>query len=185
MSAAAFPQLRRRIALAAAAGASLAVLAIAPQGAAASGCANAGADPGAISIRKVQAATLCLLNAQRHAHNLKALRENSRLDLASVRHADDMARRNYFAHGDFVGRIRATNYLSGARSWMVGENIAWGTGSYATPAGIVKMWMNSPPHRHNILDSRFREIGLGIARGAPVGGTSGGGTYVTDFGSRG
>jgi uncharacterized protein YkwD len=165
--------------------ASLAALSIVPQTAAAGGCANAGADPNSVSNSTVQAATLCLLNQQRRAHGVKALRENSRLDRASTRYAQDMARRNFFEHGDFVGRIKAVDYLSGARSWMVGENIAWGTGSYGTPAGIVKMWMNSPGHRHNILESRFRDIGLGIARGAPRGGVSGGGTYVTDFGSRG
>jgi uncharacterized protein YkwD len=185
MSAAGAPRLRRRTAFAAAAAASVAALAIAPQGAAAASCANAGADPGALSVAKVQTATLCLLNGQRHAHGLKALRENDRLERASVRYAEDMARRNFFEHGDFLRRIKAVNYLNGARSWTVGENIAWGTGKYSTPAGIVKMWMNSSGHRHNILSSSFREIGVGIARGAPVAGTSGGGTYVTDFGTRG
>ena len=185
MPAAAPRQLRRRIAFPAAVAASLAVLAVAPQGAAASGCANANADPASASSGKLQTATLCLLNEQRRAHGIKALRRNDRLDLASVRYAQRMARENIFEHGDFVGRIRAVNYLSGAGSWRVGENIAWGTGSYGTPAGIVRMWMNSPGHRHNILSSSFRDIGVGIARGAPRGGVSGGGTYVTDFGARG
>src|SRR2546423_1193823 len=117
MSAARFTQLRRRIPLAATA-AAFAALALAPQGAsAAGGCASAGADPNAVSIRKIQKATLCLLNAQRRGHGLRNLGENGKLDLASVRHAQDMAKHDYFAHGDFVGRIRATSYLSGARSW--------------------------------------------------------------------
>jgi uncharacterized protein YkwD len=184
MSVAALPQLRRRITFAAVL-AALAALAIAPQSAAAAGCANAGADPNAVSVAVVQKATLCLLNEQRRANGVRSLRENRQLDLASVRHAKDMARRHYFAHGDFVGRIRATNYLSGARSWSVGENIAWGAGSYATPAGIVRMWMNSPPHRHNILNGGFHEIGIGIARGTPRSGLSDGATYATDFGTRG
>jgi uncharacterized protein YkwD len=178
------PQLRRRISVAAAA-AALAALAIAPQNAAAASCANADADPGKVSIAVVEKATLCLLNEQRHAHGLGSLKRNGRLDTASTRHAKDMTRRHYFAHGDFVGRIRAANYLSGARSWSVGENIAWGTGSYGTAAGIVRIWMNSPPHRHNVLSSGFREIGIGISRGTPRVGLSGGATYVTDFGRRG
>jgi uncharacterized protein YkwD len=179
-----FPHLRRRTALTAAA-ATLAAFAAAPQAASAHHCYHATRDPNAISIRKVQKATLCLLNRQRRAHHIARLRENGRLDLASVRHAQDMARRNYFDHGDYVGRIKSTDYLSGASSWMVGENIAWGSGSYATPKSIVSMWMHSPPHRHNILDPRFHEIGIGIARGAPVGGASDGATYATDFGARG
>jgi uncharacterized protein YkwD len=178
------PQLRRRIPLAAVL-AALAALAFAPQSAAAAGCSNAGADPNSVSIGAVQQATLCLLNRERRAHGLRAFRENHALDSASLRHAKDMAKRHYFAHGDFVGRIRASNYLSGARSWSVGENIAWGTGSFATPAAIVDMWMHSPPHRHNILNGGFREIGIGIARGTPRSGLSDGATYATDFGSRG
>lgn len=177
---------RRRIALPAAVAAAAVLAAIAPAPASAGGgCANANADPAQVSIRTSQTATLCLLNQQRRAHGLANLRENKRLDRASVGYAQDMARRNVFEHGDFVGRIKATNYLSGASSWYVGENIAWGTGTYATPAGIVNMWMNSPPHRHNILMARFRDIGVGIARGAPRAGVSGGATYVTDFGDRG
>ena len=169
MSAVAPSQLRRRLTIAAAA--ALAVLAVAPQGAAARGCANSTADPGEVSIAKLQRATLCILNRRRHRHGVGALRANARLTAASARHARDMARRNYFEHGDFVGRIRASGFLSGARSWMVGENIAWGTGRYARPAAIVRSWMNSPPHRHNILDSdpgEDRVAGLARAVGSPV-----------------
>ena len=151
----------------------------------ASSCANTDVNPNNVSLSVANQATLCLLNEQRRAYNLRALRENSRLDLASVRHALDMARNNYFAHGDFVGRIRAAHYLDGARSWYVGENIAWGSYSYATPRSIVRNWMNSPPHRANILNRRFRDIGIGIARGAPRAGVSNAATYVTDFGTRG
>jgi uncharacterized protein YkwD len=43
--------------------------------------------------------------------------------------------------------------------------------------------MNSPPHRRNILNRKFRQIGIGVAAGAPVAGSSGT-TYVTDFGVR-
>jgi uncharacterized protein YkwD len=176
--------LSRRSPLAAAIAALLA-LAVAPSGAAASDCANAGSDLGSISIKQAQRSTLCLLNGVRRAHGLRALSRNDKLDLASRRHAKDMVANKYFAHGDFAGRIRATNYLAGARSWYIGENIAWGTGSFGTPAGIVNSWMNSPPHRHNILLPNFQEIGIGIARGVPRPGLSGGGTYVTDFGTRG
>src|SRR5881227_979638 len=104
-AAAAVPHTRRSIPLAAAAAVGLAALAIAPQTAAASSCADANANPNAVSISTVQKATFCLLNQQRHAHGVRALRENGNLDLASVRHSKDMARNHYFAHGDFVGRI--------------------------------------------------------------------------------
>jgi uncharacterized protein YkwD len=164
--------------------ASLAASLAAPAGASAAGCADANANPNTISIAKAKAATLCLLNHQRRSHHLRPLHANGDLTLASQRHADDMSAHHYFAHGDFVGRIRSAHYLKRSRSWTVGENIAWGSWEYATPASIVDGWMHSPPHRANILNKGFREIGLGVARGAPVGGQGDAGTYVTDFGTR-
>src|SRR2546423_5908038 len=157
----------------------------APATAVAGGCANADANPNDAPAAVAQRATLCLLNAQRRAHHLRRLHENGRLDLASVRHAQDMSRNNYFAHGNFVGRIRSAHYLQGARGWTVGENIAWGSLDWATPRSIMRSWMNSPPHRANILNRSFRDIGIGVARGAPVSGVSNAATYVTDFGARG
>jgi uncharacterized protein YkwD len=178
MPAAAF---RRRLVTAATAVTAAAALAAPAQ---ASACANANANPNDISLAAAKHSTLCLLNEQRRSHGLRPLRDNGQLNLASQRHARDMARNNYFAHGDFVGRIRKAHYLAGASSWTVGENIAWGSWDLATPGEIVDAWMHSAGHRANILNSRFREIGLGVARGAPVGGQDNGGTYVTDFGAR-
>jgi uncharacterized protein YkwD len=40
--------------------------------------------------------------------------------------------------------------------------------------------MHSAPHRTNILEPRYRVIGIGVAVGVPMGG--GGATYSTDFG---
>ena len=156
-----------------------------PATASAGTCSGANADPATTSLKVVKHATLCLLNQQRTQHGLHKLRANPRLSLASQRHSNDMAHRKYFEHGNFVGRIKASRYLQGSGSWSVGENIAWGSGDLATPAEIVKAWMNSPPHRHNILHGQFKEIGLGVTRGVPVRQNYDGATYATDFGRRG
>jgi uncharacterized protein YkwD len=147
-------------------------------------CGNVHADANRASIEQVDVATVCLLNAQRRRHHLPPLHVNKRLSLASARHARDMAARHYFEHGDFVGRIKRSGYLRGAGSWDVGENIAWGGGPYSTPKSIVSMWMHSPGHRANILDTHFKDIGIGIARGAPQQGQHDAATYTTDFGVR-
>jgi len=157
----------------------------APASASAGTCAGANADPANTSLSTIKSATLCLLNQERSSRGLRSLRHNSRLSLASQRHSNDMARRNYFEHGNFVGRIKASRYLQGSGSWSVGENIAWGSGELATPKQIVKAWMNSPPHRHNILHRKFLEIGIGVTRGVPVRQNYDGATYATDFGRRG
>jgi uncharacterized protein YkwD len=156
--------------------------------ASASACGAADARPGQVSVRQLGLATRCLVNRERARRGLRRLRENRRLSLAARRHARDMALRNYFSHqslsgATFLDRIRRTGYLRGASYWTVGENIAWGEGRLASPREIVRAWMGSPGHRANILARRFRNIGLGVARGAPVGGADGG-TYVHTFGAR-
>jgi uncharacterized protein YkwD len=47
--------------------------------------------------------------------------------------------------------------------------------------------MASPPHRRNILDARFREIGIGVVEGTPkrTRFSMPAATYATSFGSRG
>jgi uncharacterized protein YkwD len=174
--------LKHRIRIAAAS-AALAAALVAPSSALAADCANGDANPNDLSVAKAQRATLCLLNNERRKHGIRPFRADSRLTRASQRYANFMSRRNIFDHGDFVGRIKAARYLKGARGYTVGENIAWGSWDYATPENIVDSWMHSPGHRANILNGRFREIGLGVARGAPVGGQDRAGTYVTDFGT--
>ena len=71
------------------------------------------------------------------------------------------------------------------RSWLVGENLAWGTHSRSTPQQAVTNWMDSPGHRANILKRRFREIGIGVVFHAPTGRTDRvAATYTTTFGYR-
>jgi uncharacterized protein YkwD len=160
----------------------------APGTAAAAGpvaCESAEARPAQVSERVVVRSTLCLLNAERRRHGLRALRLNERLTRAARGHSRDMARHGYFDHtsrsgSSFVDRIRRSGYLTGARRWKVAENIAWGTDWLASPRAITKAWMDSPGHRANILDGSYREIGIGVAtRSGPRA------IYTTDFGSRG
>jgi uncharacterized protein YkwD len=179
---------RFRIALVAAGIAAAAAVATPAQ---AAGCAGAGLMPTRTNVAQMDQATLCLLNAQRRAHGLQPLSADPRLARAATGYAHEMARRKFFSHtspsgSTPVSRIKATHYLSGARSWHIGENLAWGTGPRATPRLTVSAWMHSPGHRRNILDPAFRRVGIGIARGAPVrvSAAAHGATYATDFGSR-
>jgi uncharacterized protein YkwD len=157
----------------------------------AAGCAGAAVIPSQTNTGQIRQATLCLLNAQRSAHGVPPLSTNARLARAATGYAQEMASGKFFSHNSPSGstplsRIRSTRYLDGARSWQIGENLAWGTGPRATPRLIVSAWMHSPGHRRNILDPTFREIGIGVAPGAPVdvGSSPPGATYATEFGSR-
>jgi uncharacterized protein YkwD len=163
-------------------------LVTAPSASAAGACHAANASFTQASKRALVRATLCVLNVERARHKLRPLRLNRKLTAAARRHSRAMARQRFFSHNSrngasFVDRIRRTGYLTGVHSWTVGENIAYGSGNRSTPRAIGTAWMNSPPHRANVLSPSFRALGIGIASGTPVGGR--GATYTTDFGRRG
>jgi uncharacterized protein YkwD len=133
-------------------------------------------------------ATLCLINAERTERGLGALTVSAPLGAAAQDYAKDMVTRGFFDHvspggGTMMDRIKAAGWVPSG-TWTAGENIAWGSGSLATPVSIVAGWMASPGHRANILNAGYGQIGLGIADGAPQSGVSGpAATYVTDFAS--
>lgn len=138
------------------------------------------------NLRQVERSTLCLLNAERDRRGMRDLQVNFRLARAADRHVADMVEHRYFGHdsrnGDsFSDRIRAAGYLSRVGSWIVGENLAWGSGSMGSAEKIVEAWMDSPGHRANILNARYREIGIGLIEGSPRSGD--GATYATEFGA--
>src|SRR3954467_852523 len=169
----------------------LAVVLVAAPGASAAGaCGAANASVRTATKRALVRATLCQLNADRRRNGLRPFRLSRRLSAAARAHSRAMARRHFFSHdslngASFLDRIRRTGYLHGARSWTVGENIAYGSGRLSTPRAIGRAWMNSPGHRANILSSSFHAIGIGIAAGTPHGRGPTGATYTTDFGRRG
>lgn len=136
----------------------------------------------------VGTAVLCLINGARRDRGLGPLKVNARLGKAADVQAQDMVKREYFSHRNPEGRnstarIRAAGYMSGGGRWTVGENLAWGVGELASARGLVNAWMNSPPHRANILRPAYREIGIAIAMGTPKDGKGApGATVATTFG---
>jgi uncharacterized protein YkwD len=159
--------------------------------AAASACTGENDLPTAQNLPVARSATLCLLNQQRAAHGLGPLRAHNALQGAAQRYAGAMVAGGFFGHVSPTGitldqRIRkGTRYLTRALRYEIGENLGWGAGERARPLEIVQAWMASPDHRANILRPAFREIGIGIAQGAPVAGAVGGAvTYANEFGTR-
>ena len=168
-------------------------LAMPASASAAAPCANANVIPDATNLATVKQATLCLLNVERTSRGLPTLTANGQLGKAAQSFSARMVRDGFFDHVGPTGttlntRVRkTTSYLRGRiRSWSLGENLAWGSGELANPTQIVRRWMKSSAHRRNILDRRFRHVGIGIATGAPNKNTAGqpSATYTTDFGAR-
>jgi uncharacterized protein YkwD len=166
----------------------LAVALVVPAGAGAVDCPGADAVPGADNLPAIGQATLCLVNEERAARGLQALRVNARLGNASVGYSQRMVAQAFFAHDEpdgttLVERLTSVGYLNGGDDWVVGENIGWGQGPLATPRSMVTAWMNSAGHKRNILARDYSEIGLGLAIGTP-GDPTWGATYTTDFGHK-
>ncbi|MFI4990668.1 MAG: CAP domain-containing protein [Solirubrobacterales bacterium] len=157
-------------------------------------CTGEDSSPNGRNAALVDAATLCLMNEIRAAHHLLPLRPNASLGRIASGQAGDMVRGHYFGDQSISGqspfaRIMASSYVAHQASRLhlhAAQNIGWGTGHTATPAGIVKAWMESPPHRAIILTAGYRDAGVGVAPTVPSGfsGQWHGGTYAAELGTR-
>jgi uncharacterized protein YkwD len=159
----------------------------APVVARAAPCENASLTPDARHISIAETATLCLINQVRRQHDLAALSPNADLQAAAKGHNSDMVAHNYFANigpsGDTpLSRIQDTGYLTThAAGYIIGENIAWGTGPLATPASIVSSWIDSPAVLANILLA-YTDAGTAIATPGSSVGEPPVAVYTQDYG---
>ncbi|WP_229810199.1 CAP domain-containing protein [Actinomadura citrea] len=101
-----------------------------------------------------------LTNAERAKNGCGALTVDSRLQAAAQGHSDDMVARDFFDHTDPSGKNPGDRITAAGYRWSTyGENIAYGQ---RTPAAVMSAWMNSSGHRANILNCRFKNIGVGV-----------------------
>jgi uncharacterized protein YkwD len=132
-------------------------------------------------------AVLGLLNSERAAHGLGALRMNSQLLRSARAHNLMMAKYDTMSHqlpGEayFTDRIAATGY-----SWQTaGENVGWNSDQSTSGALYLEklMYNELPPndgHRRNILNSAFRDVGIDVYFDAHTGKL----WLTEDFGSSG
>jgi uncharacterized protein YkwD len=149
--------------------------------------------PAGTDLPLLDAATLCLVNQLRTAHRLHSLRGNYQLASVAERQVRQMVALDYFADVGPGGQtplalVAASRYPAAAATFTVGQNLAWGTGTYTTPARIVAAWMASPPHRAIILEGQFRDAGVAVIPSAPAvvtgSATITGATYAMEFGVR-
>jgi uncharacterized protein YkwD len=131
------------------------------------------------------------LNAVRRLHGLVPLKLDPSLSASAAQHNAEMGVDGYFEHDSADGTVfwKRIERFFGATSysyWSVGENLLWSSPS-VDPLRAMRMWMSSPEHRKNILEPRWRLIGVssvhldtapGTYKGLPV-------TIITtDFGVR-
>jgi uncharacterized protein YkwD len=119
-----------------------------------------GSTPSPITARQAlllqdRAVVLRLVNRARAAHHLVPLRLNVSLSLLARKHSVQMMRAGTLFHtANLTQRM-----LSRTQATVWGENIAMGP----SLRSINTAWLNSAPHRANILNPRYRRAAIGVA----------------------
>ena len=154
-------------------------------------CSGASLRPTRSDLAAIDRATACLIDRERSAAHVGALRANPSLQRVAAKQSREMVLGDYFGDDSRSGetplqRIVATRYLREAAQVSTAQNIGWGTDAQATPAAMVAAWMNSPPHREILLTEEFRDVGVGVSPAAPAALAAGrpGATYTVEFGAR-
>ena len=99
---------------------------------------------------------LRLTNASRVRHDVHRLRLDAGRTTRAHKHSAAMARRGTLYHTSDP----ADYYLRGVRWSKWGENV--GETSTGDLSILQQAFMDSPVHRRNILDERFRKVGVGV-----------------------
>lgn len=140
---------------------------------------------GTISLNADEKQTFVLHNRVRENHKLKPLCVNPKLQKVAWAHSKDMIQRDYFSHTtkgtNRGGCDRIKN--SGYRYRYCAENIAGGERAKGDPDNVMRTWMNSNGHRRNILNEKYREVGIGTETGT-FNGKRNYTMYTVDFGTR-
>ncbi|MBV9216034.1 MAG: CAP domain-containing protein [Acidobacteria bacterium] len=106
-----------------------------------------------------------LINQKRVDSGLEPLAWSEQLATVARLHSQNMADFKFFDHKGLDNKYvsdRADD--AGVGKWRsIGENIAFNRG-YADPvAKAVELWLDSPSHRHNMMDPNWKEAAIGVA----------------------
>ena len=108
-----------------------------------------------------------LTNEKRAQNGLSPVSENSALDSAALAKGNDMLAKGYWAHFAPDGTSPWSFFVSfGYKYRYAGENLAR---DFSSATSAVDAWMNSPTHRENILNPKYREVGIGVVEGGLAG----------------
>ncbi|HSX18014.1 MAG TPA: CAP domain-containing protein [Candidatus Saccharimonadales bacterium] len=114
-------------------------------------------------------------NVARSQNGVAGLNLNDKLDAAAQAKANDMATRNYWSHNTPEGNPPWVFVNAQGYSYQkLGENLAAG---FNDEQSTINGWMASPPHRENLLDPAFSDVGFGFANNPNY--TSAGGGPMT------
>ena len=131
------------------------------------------------------------VNDLRAERGLRALAVSGELKRAADTHSQDLLEAGVFTHDSpdgtpFMNRLLHF-YPQRSHVWTVGENILMSGPDEPSSADIIAAWMKSSGHRANLLNPRWRELGVGARFSSDAGGDFGGRpTWVVtlDLGAR-
>lgn len=113
-----------------------------------------------ISVSAYAQEVLKLVNEKRSANGLSPLSFDTKVQKAADTRAEEI--KKSFSHTRPDGKSFSTALSDvGAVFSGAGENIAIGQ---KTPEEVVSAWMNSSGHRANILNSKYKYIGIGCVK---------------------
>ncbi|MFA5871685.1 MAG: CAP domain-containing protein [Parcubacteria group bacterium] len=104
-----------------------------------------------------------LTNATRAENGEKALLENARLSKAAEDKAKDMIGHDYFSHNSPEG-LTPWHWIDKEQYDYdyAGENLAM---DFSSSEKMHQAWLDSPTHRANILNEKYKEIGVAVEKG--------------------
>jgi hypothetical protein len=104
-----------------------------------------------------------LVNNERTGNNLNALIFNDKLNIAAQAKANDMVKNNYFAHKSPDGKMPWDWIDRNEYAYLyAGENLAMNfTSAFSAHQALIM----SESHKKNILNSRYSDIGIAMAKG--------------------
>ncbi|MRR07092.1 MAG: CAP domain-containing protein [Deltaproteobacteria bacterium] len=108
------------------------------------------------------------INRIRKEHRLPALKASPALRQIARSHSRFMASTGYLGHGENGGRdFRSRIEKAKVKGWRtLGENVARSMGYRNNADVLISGWMQSKPHRKNILSADFNLTGIGTAEAA-------------------
>ncbi len=117
-----------------------------------------------LGISYVESQMLHLINSIRSSHGLQLLNPNPVLNSIARSRSQDMINRNYFSHYTPEGKNIFNIFVeNGIMYAAAGENLSQASPpSWGSPETVVNIWMSSNPHRANLLNPHFGQLGLGV-----------------------
>lgn len=114
-----------------------------------------------VAMTATERSFVSALDRVRARNDLPALAPDGRLAASAREHSQELVATGTFEHGQFWKRIEAHGITSG----NVGETLGWTSRRSGASSRIVAAWLASPDHRRILLDSDYREIGVGVDTG--------------------